>query len=99
MAQRVQQVALVAPAAGGGEAPGALLLDVPRTATIVVEAAAVVFAIERAPFLAAMTGQPHAIAAATSAAAGTGLPAAATGLPGMPVVDASTANPDNLTRN
>jgi MFS family permease len=77
----------------------ALLLDVPRTATIVVEAAAVVFAIERAPFLAAMTGQPHAIAAATSAAAGTGLPAAATGLPGMPVVDASTANPDNLTRN
>jgi CRP-like cAMP-binding protein len=100
----------------------ALLLDVPRTATIVVEDAAVVFAIERAPFLAAMTGQPHAISAATSAAAGTSSTATATStaagtsvattsattataaaalvtLPGVPVVDASAANPDNLTRN
>ena len=72
--------------AGDGFGEIALLRDVPRTATVIAVTEVAVLAVDRGPFLAAVTGHPAAMRAAQEVVA-------------KRVVDALGANPDNLTRN
>lgn len=72
--------------AGDGFGEIALLRDVPRTATVVAVTEVMVLAVDRGPFIAAVTGHPAAMRAAQEVVA-------------KRVVDALGANPDNLTLN
>jgi len=72
--------------AGDGFGEIALLRDVPRTATVIAVTEVAALAVDRGPFLAAVTGHPAAMRAAQEVVA-------------KRVVDALGTNPDNLTRN
>ena len=72
--------------AGDGFGEIALLRDVPRTATVIAMTEVAVLAVDRAPFLAAVTGHPAAFRAAQEVIA-------------KRVVDTSACNSYHLTRN